>query len=310
LKKVVFILASARSGSTLLDKAIGSHADCFSIGEITNFADEFSKEKTLCGCGKWVKDCPFWENVGIKLLSVNNIQSLEEYNIKGEKSHKGILKKINGLRNYLGFYDTSTRNRLEKTKNLYNIVAEKSQRNILIDSSKGIGRSYMLSRYLKNYDAYFIHLIRDGKAVLNSRKKEFYTATLPSGEKKSFYSDSDHKKIDTKSSVKSWVNYNKRVKNTMQFIPTHKKYFLRHEDFLTDPEKHLKNICNLLGINYQNTMLNLENDHNHILGGNASRVNAKSIQKFSKPDYSNLSEEDHQLFEQIAEKFYKKMGYK
>jgi len=308
MQKIIFILAAARSGSTLLDKAIGSHSECFSLGEITNFANIFSKDKILCGCGRWVKDCPFWESVGNELLMRANVKTLSEYNIKEEYKHKGILKKIKALRNYLGFYDFSTRKYLERTQILYNNIIQKSQKNVLIDSSKGIRRSYMLSKFLKNYDAYFIHLIRDGKAVLNSKKKGYYTVTLPTGEQKKFYPEKPN--IDSKYFIKDWLQYNKRVLKTLKLVPSNKTYFLKHEDLLTDPEKHLKNICNLVDLKYQDSMPNLENDHNHILGGNASRVNAKSIQKPSKPDYSNLSEEDSQLFEQIAGKFYRKMGYK
>ena len=40
-KKIIFILSAGRSGSTLVDKLIGSSVNCFSLGEIGLSNDYF-----------------------------------------------------------------------------------------------------------------------------------------------------------------------------------------------------------------------------------------------------------------------------
>jgi hypothetical protein len=306
LKKIVFILSAARSGSTLLDKALGSHEACFSMGEITNFADEFGKDQTLCGCGSWLKDCSFWAEVGRVIKGKARVNSLQEFDIKGANASRD-MGKIKAFVDYLGLYDSALRRRLLRTQLLYDTIAAVSGKDILIDSSKGVGRSILLGRHLKNYEPFYIHLIRDGKAVLNSNKKQSYSVTLPNGSTQSFFSDKNRKQI--KQYIGNWMRYNKKVSRVLRFIPGKAKYFLRYEDFIKQPEKHLIAICHSIGIDYQPKMRALRNDHNHILGGNAARVNAKEILYREQADYSNLTIEDLRLFERITGTYYKKMGY-
>lgn len=66
-QKVIYIVGSGHSGSTLLDLIIGSHSRVESVGEIkpqriSRLAPPLSKDH-LCSCGAKVADCVFWRSV-------------------------------------------------------------------------------------------------------------------------------------------------------------------------------------------------------------------------------------------------------
>ena len=300
-KKIIFIIAAGKSGSTLLDKALGSHNKCFSMGEISNFEEEVAKEKTLCGCGQWLKDCNFWNTVKKEIKSHKKIGSIEEFNIRPERK-TGIISKLLGL-----IFENKTP--YGNTKLLFDIITKISQRDIIIDSSKSLGRALKLGNYLKkDYQVYYIHLIRNGKAVLNSDKKKYYHAILPDGTKETIFLD---KEIDPIQYIKTWKQINHRAIFILKwFIKPQKRYFLKYEDFIEDPKLYLKDICRILNIDFELEMSNLDNDHNHILGGNASRVTANKIETKADNTYVNLTQEDLEQFERIAGRLNKKLGYK
>ena len=309
-KKLIFILSAAHSGSTLLDKSLGSHPDCFSMGEIINFAEEWTKERTLCGCGKWLKDCSFWRTIENRLLNQKNIDitSLKDFDIKIESNTSFLSARLATIRRFFVLLNKDERRKINRTRLLYNTIAEVGEVSILIDSSKDILRSYYLSKVLKeHYESYFIHLVRNGKAVLNSRKKKSYSVTTPDGKLTTI--DVSTTTSSTDSIVKSWVKYNKKAQTLLRLIPSNKQYFIRHEDFIHNPTHYTKAICTLLNIKYSENMVFLTNENNHIMAGNPSRVNATKINPRTDKKFSNLSDEDLKIFEDVAGTFQQRLGY-
>jgi len=79
--KVVFIAGSSHSGSTLLDKVIGSHPNGISLGEIyltyKRFKDkpeQFDNQK--CSCGVNGSNCLFWQ----KIFTIWTEKNAKSYN--------------------------------------------------------------------------------------------------------------------------------------------------------------------------------------------------------------------------------------
>ena len=63
MKALIIILGAARSGSTLVAKTIGNHPMAFTLGEINRFNQEIENKETLCGCGKLLYHCEFWNDI-------------------------------------------------------------------------------------------------------------------------------------------------------------------------------------------------------------------------------------------------------
>lgn len=64
--KLIAILGTDRSGSTLLDKIISSNPGIFSVGEIHRFINYYQNNYS-CTCGKQFYECEFWKAVLMRL---------------------------------------------------------------------------------------------------------------------------------------------------------------------------------------------------------------------------------------------------
>ena len=60
---VVYVMGVGRSGSTLLDIALGSHPRVESVGELKNLVRGGWRENGYCACGSRVQECDFWARV-------------------------------------------------------------------------------------------------------------------------------------------------------------------------------------------------------------------------------------------------------
>ena len=70
--KLIYIIGSGRSGSTLLDITIGSQPRCFSSGEICNLVQAYASED-LCACGSKIASCSFWSHVISDWMAKNSL---------------------------------------------------------------------------------------------------------------------------------------------------------------------------------------------------------------------------------------------
>ena len=61
--KVVYVGGSNRSGTTLVDLALGQAPGFVSCGELVNLWSRSLSGERLCGCGLDVRECPFWRSV-------------------------------------------------------------------------------------------------------------------------------------------------------------------------------------------------------------------------------------------------------
>ena len=82
--KVLFIGGSARSGSTIVDRAIGATEGCVSAGEIRFIWRRGFLDDQPCGCGETFGACPFWREVsdvawgGMRRIDVHEILRLQD----------------------------------------------------------------------------------------------------------------------------------------------------------------------------------------------------------------------------------------
>ncbi len=164
MKKVVFILGAARSGSTLLDIVLGNGVDTFSCGEMF----QYPKRRGIPhgGTENPERDT-FWRHVrkrvreqsGMDFDTLKSVTDQIEY-------HASFFNHL------LSYYSTSTVEKYGHYINLiFDTMFELSGKNILIDSSKRPARALALSKFL-HYDVYIIYLIRNPVQVIRSFAKK------------------------------------------------------------------------------------------------------------------------------------------
>jgi len=172
MKTVIIIVGAARSGSTLLAKALGGHSKCFTLGEINRFNNEINNPETHCGCAEKLSECDFWDDILCQLKNKTNC------NIKGQegKFEIGIFNQLTKTKIYKlmatilfgkTYNNTVVNVEIENTFLLLNVLLRKTNSSVLVDSSKGLFRALVLaSRAKDDIQFKFIQLTRDGRGVL------------------------------------------------------------------------------------------------------------------------------------------------
>ena len=95
--KIVYILGSGRSGSTILDMLLGNHEDIESFGELANIATAGWINNEYCSSGVRVNDSPFWNSVKSRFLEKANDENAI---VKFAALTKTINKKENILNHF------------------------------------------------------------------------------------------------------------------------------------------------------------------------------------------------------------------
>ena len=162
--RVIYIAGNGRSGSTLLDLAIGDNPGAFSAGELTFVAREGLQTES-CGCGKPIGDCALWREVFEKWRKMQPVD-VAEY---GELRHRYELNRtVPRLLWNLLWPSTGFRRYCEATKALYVAIQQVTGATTIVDSSKTPGRIPIVAKLA---DVTVVHLCRDFSGYLNSLSK-------------------------------------------------------------------------------------------------------------------------------------------
>ena len=269
MKTVLIIIGAARSGSTLLAKAIGGHSSCFTLGEINRFNQEINNPDTHCGCGKKLNECDFWieflSDLDIKFNDLDK-KDLNNFDV-------GIFKQItknNKLYKLLPtilfkniYNNKEVDTEIKNTFILYNKIFDKTKAKVIIDSTKGLFRGLILdSKSPKDIHFKFVQLTRDGRGVLNSSLKSSYAIMHNDGVLREY---EGKKNKDPLKIINSWLYVNLRNFIVLKLFRNNQSTFIRYEDFTSNPEKYLKIISKSLNLKYESSALSLGEAENYIL---------------------------------------------
>jgi len=300
-KKLVFIISSSHSGSTLLDMILGAHSEIFSLGEIINFPRAAKSTTIPCVCGVSVSKCKFWAPI-IEDLSYDMININDRIEIKLSKQEK--------LKLLIPFYHfTITKNididrNFEILRDLYNLVYAKSKCNILVDSSKYWGRPIYLKKMLKSYSIYVLHIVRDGRGVLNSGIKR-------KNKVKQYTENSYTSELEYENNIiNNWMKTNLFSSIMLKNIFKRKYMLVKYENICNNPYRVLKNISNLLNIEFENKMVNFGDQIHHNIGGNHMRLDKNLFIKKVDDEWKiKLVKNQLKLFNRKAKWLNKFYGY-
>ncbi|MBT52846.1 MAG: hypothetical protein CMF72_05525 [Mameliella sp.] len=182
---VVFIAGEGRSGSTVLDRCIGTAEGVASFNEMHEIVHQYRRNRKRCSCGDLPQDCAFWREVFADEELSANLSELES----GFERYDGSR---NAIRLLLGLYGPEDRRRLRRygdlTAGLYRRIAEVAGVSVIIDSSKNPSRVLILKRYA-GLGVWCLHLVRNPVAVAASwaRAKSGMDDNLPTYERAATY---------------------------------------------------------------------------------------------------------------------------
>jgi len=247
---VLMVVGAGHSGSTLMDLIFDSHSQIVGVGELAQY--QRLKEEWLCGCGKKLKECEFWQKV---FQDVDN-----------SKLRRFCEKTINFLFKRKYFYADSQEKvdvgrYIETTEKVYGNILANAGKKIIFDSSKNPIRAEILLQSRK-LNITLLHLVRDGRGVVYSHVKRG---------KPSFYF------------MKRWAMNNIKVEIVKLRNRRVKNIFVYYDDFVKEPEKIIKYVLRELGLAFEPAMLNFRERVHHLSAGNYPLIFLKKDNEI-KPD--------------------------
>jgi hypothetical protein len=279
---VIFIASESRSGSTIIDRMLGSSPGFVSVGELHYLWSRGLVENGLCGCGQPIHQCVFWRKVlaraGIALDSPSTAELLKQ---------RQAAYPDQFLRDCLwkwltpGYRKARVKHAVLLEK-LYEAVCNVACCHTVIDSSKLPAYGNLL-RTVKGINLRVIHVIRDSRAVIFSSQRE---KLFPTSGSLSYMRRMNPYKLATRWLLLNMLFYRLRRKTQSVFI--------RYEDFAERPIKtcdDIKQSLNLSSLDLQH----VESDavhliSNHSVSGNPNRFDSgKTVIKVDEEWRSKMS---------------------
>jgi hypothetical protein len=174
--RVIYIMGTGRSGSTILDMALGSTPGSVSTGELvslemvmneTNEPDERSA-KEFCSCESPVRSCTLWSTVWQEF---SKKCSVEEYRRSHFLYERGWSPPFAFIGRFLRL--KSFTRHVEMTNHLLSSISTATGSKTIIDSSKLTSRAVVyveLQRY--GVEVLFINIVRDLDGYIESWRRK------------------------------------------------------------------------------------------------------------------------------------------
>jgi len=160
-KKIIYILGSGRSGTTLLDAILGNQGGILSCGELNRYADHdgvppLGSEATQ----------KFWSKIKQDMLLKNQTDSISWYSnlVNNYEYHTGFLLSL--------LYKNKKKYKIYSRfiVNLYDSIFQSVGEKYIVDSSKHPGRLYHINN--NNLDVKVIYIVRKYSDVISSFQKK------------------------------------------------------------------------------------------------------------------------------------------
>jgi hypothetical protein len=176
---VVYVMGSGRSGTTLLGSILGELPGVTNAGELSWVWERGIIEPRGCGCGRDPRECPVWSLVLNRTAHGADLRTLA----RSMKSGRQHLRLRNTWRLLAGGARLDSQDEVHRGSpiaryaqimdELYGHLADVSGAHTIVDTSKYPADAAMLGR-LGEVRPFFVHLVRDSRAVANSwrRRKE------------------------------------------------------------------------------------------------------------------------------------------
>jgi hypothetical protein len=254
---VIYIEGFGRSGTTLLDAALGQIDGFFSLGEAAFLWDRALRPGEICGCGVAAVRCPIWGEVLAGLaggqVAAGELAHWRSHAFRVRESPltaRGVLEKR--IRARSGKY-------LDVLAASYRKLVQVSGAQVLVDSSKSPSYGYLL-RLVPGVAVHTVHVVRDPRAVAFSWQRDRAGEGLPARA--------------VRTTARGWA-VEEILAEVLRAGRVGGRTVVRYEDLVADPARAIRSVLHDLGEDDRSIEFarpgSLRLGQNHIVSGNPSR---------------------------------------
>ncbi len=227
---VLCITGWCRNGSTIIGNVLNEIPGFMHVGELhflwKNAAGNGANSR--CGCGAVLTQCPFWSEI-IELTTPPG-SSLADFAAEVVRRQRACVRTRHTwriLRRGLASDDLTQHAALMRAT--YQAIAERSGARVIVDTSKIPGEAALLPD-LDGVTPYFVHLVRDPRAVAESWREPKQYVYAMSATKSTAY----------------WHGFNLASRAITRRHES-RSTFLRYEEFIADPAGAIDRLLRLCG---------------------------------------------------------------
>lgn len=168
---VLYVAASGRSGSTLVDRTLGGIDGLVSTGELSRLFGRGLDRRGWCGCGAPVTECPLWTSVLDRLRERGHRLDLEgAAEMRDRVAESPRMARVL-FPDLLPGRDDRLRRYQRLVADTYRAIRRASGARVVVDSSKNPIYGLLLHR-TAGLRVHVLHLVRDSRGVLHSWQKK------------------------------------------------------------------------------------------------------------------------------------------
>jgi hypothetical protein len=270
---VVYIAGAGRSGSTLLERALGEIGGFVNVGELIDIFRRDAPRTERCGCGQSFADCPFWTGVGGSVFDHWDAAQLGAVQrLKGRVARQRHLPRLLAMPLASRSFRADVAAYGASYAGLYRSIAAEAGAAVVVDASKWPVQALTLAR--AGLDVRVIHLIRDVRGVAYSLSKRGVTRPHALNEQDVMW---------TKRPVAAafrWTSYQSQVELlALCGVPVAR---VRYEDFVREPRRTVEQALTRLRLSHPAQLGHLGDGQvtlgpSHGIAGNPSRFRYGSI---------------------------------
>jgi hypothetical protein len=297
----LYIASPSYSGSTLLTMLLGGHPEVATIGEMKGGQEDLTTY--ACSCGNLFVKCPFWKALIEALKERGYVYDLSDrstmpvFQMPGstlatrimrhayggrlfEAARDGVLCVWPGCRRRIAYVESYTRIFIE-------LLLRMKDAKVFLDSSKDPVRIKYLAR-IPSLDVKVIHLVRDGRGVVNSTRK--------------------HHKVPAALAAQEWRDTQFEIERVARCCCRGRILRVRYEDLCAAPDEVLGQVLEFAGLDEHYRVADAAKSEQHVLG-NTMRLKGNLAIHTDESWRTELRAADLEAFEKIAGSLNRHFGY-
>ena len=301
---------------------LGANPKACTVGElkVTSLGDP---DRYRCSCGELIKQCGFWLAVSDCMAergldfeptragtSIRAVESSYARRLLNPLHRGRALEALRDAALSLSptwtalLKDTQIRNAC-----LVEALCALTGADVIVDSSKtGLRLKYLLRN--PDLDVRIVRLTRDGRGVALTHKDPmtFADAQDPSLRAGGCGGHRDSERKSMAEAAREWRRSNEEAECVLSGVPRSKWIQVRYEDLCADPCTVLRAVFGFLGLPTDPIVLDFRSVAQHVIG-NGMRLDSRSDICLDERWKTHLTEDDLRVFEQVAGKLNRSLGY-